>query len=280
MPQKFHASILGIVVLAATIFPISRAHAQAPSLQEQLGAQYTVVKMGADSNGPAVIEAGTVLNIKKGGILSVPYGDTSVVPTKYQDGTVHSPNGALMKGIGFGLGKIGKTQTTAFFQVGSKVYPSKIFVNAPKDQVIMSIVACDSCNNTSPTTFYKADVVFQFAKGSLATTSAGQVEDTIGGLLAIDDSSGDQGGNNAQQGGGQQGGGDQGNAQGGGGGQAQQQEQAPPPEPAQIEKGQTPDQVKAAIGAPDKIINLGAKQIYVYKDIKVTFVNGKVSDVQ
>jgi len=144
----------------------------------------------------------------------------------------------------------------------------------------MSIVACDSCNNTSPTTFYKADVVFQFAKGSLATTSAGQVEDTIGGLLAIDDSGGDQGGNNnAQQGGGQQGGGDQqGNAQGGGGDQAQPP--APPPEPAQIEKGQTPDQVKAAIGAPDKIINLGTKQIYVYKDIKVTFLNGKVSDVQ
>ena len=66
--------------------------------------------------------------------------------------------------------------------------------------------------------------------------------------------------------------------EGGGGGQAQQQ--APPPEPAQIEKGQTPDQVKAALGQPDKIVNLGAKQIYVYKDIKVTFMNGKVSDVQ
>ena len=68
---------------------------------------------------------------------------------------------------------------------------------------------------------------------------------------------------------------DQGNNQGGGGGQ-----QGPPPEPQQIEKGQTPDQVKAAIGVPDKIINLGTKQIYVYKDIKVTFLNGKVSDVQ
>jgi len=42
----------------------------------------------------------------------------------------------------------------------------------------------------------------------------------------------------------------------------------------------TPDQVKNAIGVPDKIINLGAKQIYVYKDIKVTFMGGKVSDVQ
>lgn len=279
MLLRIHSLILGILLLAVSIIPMSLASAQAPSLQEQLAAQYTVVKMGADSNGPAVIEAGTILNIKKGGILSVPYGDTNVVPTKYQDGVVHSPNSALMKGIGFGLGKLGKTQTTAFFQVGTKVYPSRIAVNAPKDQVVMSVVACDSCNNTSPTTFYKADVVFQFAKGSLATISAGQVEDTIGGLLAIDDSNSDQGGNNnAQQGGGQQGGDQQGNAQGGGGDQAQAP--APPPEPAEIEKGQTPDQVKAAIGTPDKIINLGAKQIYVYKDIKVTFLNGKVSDVQ
>jgi hypothetical protein len=47
-----------------------------------------------------------------------------------------------------------------------------------------------------------------------------------------------------------------------------------------VELGQTPDQVKAAIGAPDKIIKLGAKEIYVYKDMKVVFVDGKVSDVQ
>lgn len=157
-----------------------------------------------------------------------------------------------------------KQQTTQLFQVGTKVYPSRITVSLPKDQVTIAIVACDSCNNVSPTTFYKADVVFQFAKGVLPTTSPSQVEDTIAALLAMDDSGGDQGGE--QQGGNQ------------GGGQAQQQ--ATPPEPQQIEKGQTPDQVKAALGSPDKIVNLGSKQIYVYKDLKVTFLNGKVSDVQ
>ena len=47
-----------------------------------------------------------------------------------------------------------------------------------------------------------------------------------------------------------------------------------------VELGQTPDQVKSAVGAPDKIIKLGAKEVYVYKDMKVVFVDGKVSDVQ
>ena len=251
--------------------------AQAPAvpLEDQLKAQYTLVKMGADTGGAAVVDEGTILVIKKGGILSVPYSDQNIVPTKYENGAVHSPNNMVMKGLGFGMGKLGRTQTTRLMQAGEKVYPSRIAVNLPKDQVTIGVIACDSCNNVSPTTFYKADVIFQFAKGSLGTTSPSQVEDTIAGLLNIDDSPGDQGG---EQGGNGNGNDQQGGNQGGGGGQAQQQ--APPPEPQQIEKGQTTDQVKAAIGVPDKIVNLGAKQIYVYKDIKVTFINGKVSDVQ
>jgi len=275
MRQIIERAVWALVVVAVGMTScLVLAQAPAVPLEDQLKAQFTLVKMGADTGGAAVVEQGTILVIKKGGILSVPYGDSSVVPTKYQDGTVHSPNNALMKGIGFGLGKMGKTQTTRLMQVGEKVYPSKIAVNLPKDQVQLSIIACDSCNNVSPTTFYKADVIFQFPKGTLANTSPSQVEDTIAGLLALDDS--------ADQGGGQQGGSGNGNDQQGGnqgGGQAQQQ-QAPPPEPVQIEKGQTPDQVKAAIGTPDKIVNLGTKQIYVYKDIKVTFINGKVADVQ
>jgi len=272
MRQRIEMVLLLVALIVVGIAP--RLFAQV-SLEDQLKAQYTLVKMGSDTSGAAVVEAGTVLAIKKGGILSVPYSDQSILSTKYENGTVHSPNTLLSKGLGFGMKKFGKEQTTRLMQVGEKVYPSKIVVNLPKDQVTIGIVACDSCNNVSPTTFYKADVVFQFAKGSLATANPSQVEDTIAALLAIDDSGGDQGG-------GQQGGNDQqGNSQGGnnqGGGQAQQQ--GPPPEPQQIEKGQTPDQVKAALGVPDKIVNLGAKQIYVYKDLKVTFLNGKVSDVQ
>ena len=270
MRPRIEMAVLVVALIVVGVMPCLVA-AQGVPLADQLQAQFTLVKMGADTGGAAVVDQGTVLVIKKGGILSVPYGDTSVVPTRYQDGTVHSPNNVVMKGLGFGLGKLGKTQTTRLMQAGEKVYPSKITVNLPKDQVEISIIACDSCNNTSPTTFYKADVIFQFGKGALANTSPSQVEDTIAGLLAIDDSGGDQGGNgngNDQQGG---------NQQGGGGGQAQQ---APPPEPQQIEKGQTPDQVKAALGTPEKIVNLGPKQIYVYKDLKVTFLNGKVSDVQ
>jgi hypothetical protein len=52
---------------------------------------------------------------------------------------------------------------------------------------------------------------------------------------------------------------------------------APPPE---VSLGQTMDQVSAALGSPARIVDLGPKKIYVYKDMKVTFSAGKVSDIQ
>ena len=54
----------------------------------------------------------------------------------------------------------------------------------------------------------------------------------------------------------------------------------PPPPPKTIAVGQTKDQVVAIWGQPSKDIKLGGKEIYVYPDMKVTFVGGKVSDVQ
>ena len=266
MTPRINATVL---VLAFTIFTFTAAVLNAQvSLADQLKAQYNIVKMGADSGGTAVVEPGTLLAVKKGGILGVPYSEQSFTPTKYQDGQVHSPNAIMQKGLGSFMKKIGKEQNTHFFQVGDNVYPTKVDVNASKDTVTMGIVECDQCNNTNPPTYYKADVVFQFAKGQLEKMSAPQVEDTISALLAVDEG-GDQGQKGNQGGGGN----------GGGGGQ-QQAQQAPAPEPQQIEKGQTLEQVKAALGQPEKIVNLGAKQLYVYHDIKVTFLNGKVADVQ
>jgi len=58
----------------------------------------------------------------------------------------------------------------------------------------------------------------------------------------------------------------------------------PPDEPAAppptIALGQTKDQVQASFGQPTKVVKLGTKEIEYFKDMKVTFVNGKVTDVQ
>jgi hypothetical protein len=283
MSLKYHNLISGIALLSATIFSLPLANAQAVSLQDQLAAQYKLVKMGSDTSGYSVVDAGTLLSIQKGGILGVPYSDKTVLTTRYESGTVHSPSSLMTSGRKALLGHFSQTQsqgqTTHLFAAGDKVYPSKIEVNVASDKITLWIVACDTCNKTDPPTYNKAEVAFQFAKGALAKASAGEVEDVIGQLLAISS-------DDAQQGSNDQPANDQGAAQPAdqsanqGAGQGQAQPAAPAAEPQQIEKGQTPDQVKAALGPPDKIVNLGAKQIFVYKDLKVTFLNGKVADVQ
>jgi hypothetical protein len=266
------------------MFPVT-ARAQAPTLAEQLAAQYKLVKLGSDTGGYSVTEEGTLLAVQKGGILGVPYSDKSPLTTKYEDGTVHSPNGFMVASKKSILGHFSPTQsqgqTTHLFQKGDKVYPLKIDVNVDKDQVAMNIVACDKCNKTDPPTYNKANVVFQFPKGTLAKASADSVEDTIGQLLAISDASQDQA---ADQGGQQQsgqqqaqGGQQQGGQQQGGGQQAQGQQQT-----QTVQMGMTPDQVIATLGNPDQQFNVGPKQIFVYKtaSVKVVFLGGKVVDVQ
>jgi hypothetical protein len=242
------------------------ANAQTPvSLQEQLNAQYKLAQL--DGNG-TVIEAGTLLAVEKGGITSVPWngGRGLLCAAKFQDKTLHPSNGLcanMMKNV------------AQYYQKGAKVYPTKINVNLEKAKISFQVVACDSCNGVDPPTGMRGEVAFQFAKGYLEKAGAAEVEDTIGQVFSIsgDDQQQGQGGGQQTQGGGQQGA-PAGQDQSGGQGQQQQGE------PQTVQLGMTTDRVKATLGAPNKVFDLGAKQIYVYSDVKVTFINGKVSDVQ
>jgi len=245
------------VAIIATV-SASVAKAQAVTLQEQLSAQYKLVRMGSDSGGVAVVEPGTLLAVQKGGVLSVPWRAMALCPSKYQDNSLH-PSAGFCAGMVKSVSK--------YYQKGDKVYPVKIEVSLDKAKISFTVVACDSCSGVNPPTSMKGEVVFQFAKGYLEKANVGEVEDTIGQVFAIssDDQQGQGGEGNVQP------------DQQQGGQQQQQQQQA---EPQTIQLVMTTDQVQASLGKPEKIFNVGAKQIYVYKDVKVTFLNGKVSDVQ
>ncbi len=60
---------------------------------------------------------------------------------------------------------------------------------------------------------------------------------------------------------------------------------APEPRPAgaatgTIRLGQTPEEVTAILGPPEKQILLGVKTIFIYRGLKVVFVDGKVVDAE
>lgn len=259
--MRLRSAILAAIVSAATLLQPPAANAQVPvSLQEQLNAQYKPAKMKSGFGGATVVEAGTELAVQKAGVLSVPSTTMSTCSAKFQDNKLHPSVGfcaAMFRNI------------SSYLQTGSKVYPLKIDVNLEKEKISFEVVACDSCNGSDSSTSMKGGVVFQFPKGYLETASAGAVEDTIGQVFSISGDGQSGGQNQAEQ-----------QAQGGPQGaqpSTQQQQQA---EPQTIQLGQSTDQVLAVLNKPEKIVNLGAKQIFVYRDLKVTFVDGKVSDVQ
>jgi hypothetical protein len=47
-----------------------------------------------------------------------------------------------------------------------------------------------------------------------------------------------------------------------------------------VKLGMSADEVKQSLGNPEKIVDLGAKLVFIYKDMKVILIDGKVSDVQ
>ena len=77
MGQRLRVLIPGSAAMLAILVSAAPAHAQAPTLQEQLTAQYKLVKMGSDTSGYSVVEEGTLLAIQKGGIWACPYSDKS-----------------------------------------------------------------------------------------------------------------------------------------------------------------------------------------------------------
>jgi hypothetical protein len=244
----------------------------APAVMDHLKT-YKLVKLAPDSNGLAVVQPGTVLVIQKGGLLGIPPANLVFCSAKYQDGEVKAAGGfcaAMVKDV------------SRFFQIGDKVYPLKIDLNVKKEQISFKVVACDSCNGTDPPSFYKSEVVFQFAKGFLESAPAGAVQQAISQVFTLD--AGDARPAQAAQ--------PAARAPAPPATAPPPPVEAPPPPPIEappppvdqppttISVGQTVDQVTAALGQPQRMAKVGAKQIYFYKDLKVTFTNGKVSDVE
>ena len=268
MRTKFSPIFIAALVSFAVI---PRAFA-APqnTVESDLKKTYKLTTVQSDSTGLAVTEAGTVLVIKKGGIRSYPPGDAVVLPNAYKDGAMKTAPAKALGTAGklgghFGIPKAPDTQDNSrLLPLNEKVYFTRISVDLQKDIVHLSMVECDTCNSVQQPSNFKAQVDFQFPKGYLSVgADAGQIADMISQVFANDT----EGGGDAN---GQQGGGDQ----------QQQAAQEPAKQPQSIEKGQTEDQVVAVLGQPDKIVNLGAKKLYIYKDMKVTFIGGKVADVQ
>jgi hypothetical protein len=245
------------VLITTASVAATRLDAQDTSspLADQLKTQYKLAKVRLDSSGWTVTQPGTVLVVQKGEILGVPPANLAMGNSTYKDGDLKGPTAGAKMFLG---------NATRYFTVGEKVYVIRIDVHAKNDKVTFTIVECDACNGVQQASTYKSQVTFQFPKDYLSKADGSQVADVINQVLTPD-TGGQQQSQQAD------------NSQ-------QQQPATPAPaaqaEPATVEIGQTVDQVTAVLGKPEKIVKAGSKQIYLYKDLKITFVDGKVTDVQ
>jgi hypothetical protein len=273
-------SLLSIFLVGTSLV----SYAQDKSaIEQKLTSKYALTKTTADKSD--IVTAGAILVLKKDNLLMVDVTSSNLFQNTYKDGKI--TQNALGKISRFRLpGNIpgvsvptapGTNAAQRTFVAGEKIWVTKIEV---KDAGLNVELYSDAINDIR----YRAVVNFPF-KGSdpIGDQSAKLIAEVFD-VQPSDDSGGSADKQQAPAGG---------QAQQAPAAPAQQAEAPPPPippppppadEPAAAPKtislGQTKDTVVANFGQPGKIAKVGTKEIYYYPDLKVTFVNGKVTDVQ
>jgi hypothetical protein len=273
------------VLLVVTSFS---AYAQdTAAIQKKLLSEYPLTQPTAANDD--IVTAGAVLVLEKSNIMMAPVSSTNPYQNTYKNGKIsQNAIGQSLKAVKLWNRLPGATQQntpdTRTFVTGEKIWVTGIEVKP--DGVVFDLFT-DAISNGTADVRYKAALKFLFPKNSIPPPD--QVDKLVAEVFKVqpaDDAKSDakqQAPAGEQQGAAA-------NAQPVQSAAPQHSTEtgpppiAPPPpppaDPKTIALKQTTDEVVANFGQPDKIVKLGTKQIYVYKDMKVTFVNGKVTDVQ
>ncbi len=273
----------GAFVFAVAAFFSGAVRAQvgdpATLIQEKLVSQIKLTKAAADHSD--IVTAGDVVLLKKDGLMMCSSASTYAFSNTYSNGVLAANNNNRAKDaaksffksrLPFGGG--GSVSDAANngcqsrkFVAGEKFWVTGVAIQ--KDGIVVSTFS-DPYNDVR----FFGEIKFPFQKGSVPPVDdfVKTVSEVIAVQPADDKGQGDQGSQPAQA------------AQAATPATAPMADIAPPPPPADappptIALGQTKDQVTAAFGQPLRAAKLGTKEIYYYKDMKVTFSAGKVTNV-
>jgi hypothetical protein len=289
----FAVAILGAVVSAYADDPAA--------LQKKLVGEFALTQPTADNTD--IVTAGAILVLQKSDLVLGPTAGSAFYTNVYKDGKIQANSLAQTKKA---LGKIGRfgsfipgvggaaaaTASNADAQSGTpprtyvkgeKMWVTKIDIKTEdKQPVVIFELFTDAVNDVR----YKGSLKFPYAKGA----SDDQVDKLVAEVFAVQpQESQDKQAAPAGQPAGQQAAAPAPAAAAPAPAPAAAlPDIAPPPPPVDepaappttISIGQTPEQVIAALGQPQKIVKLAKKETYYYKDLKVIFTAGKVSDVQ
>jgi hypothetical protein len=259
MNQSRQLRAYGVVAVAMIATGMLAAQAGDPgAIQQKLNAQFKVTTTTADRTD--IVTAGDVVQLHKPGVVMFS-ADSPVPPTNvYKDGRM---------GQGFGTAMIMSNPQTQQrrFVPEEKCWVTRIMVQ--KDSVSFDLYS-DPYNDIH----YYGTLKIPYPDKK-AVPPVDSLLKTVAEVLTVVPSE-DQGGQPASA---------PAPAPVAAPAPAPLQAIAPPPPPADappptIALGQTKDQVTAGFGQPTRVAKLGVKEIYYYKDMKVTFTNGKVTNVE
>jgi hypothetical protein len=254
-------------------------------IQEKLATQIKLTKAAADHSD--IVTAGDVVVLHKDGLMMCSSASPYAFSNSYSNGVLAANNNnrakdaakSFLKGrLPFGGG--GSATDAANngcasrkFVAGEKFWVTGVALQ--KDGILLSTFSDPYPDPSGNQVRYYGEIKFPFAKNSVPPVDA--FVKTVSEVITVQpaDDQGGQGGQVAQTPA----------APAAAPAPTPMQEIVPPPPPVDappptISLGQTKDQVTAGFGQPLRVAKLGAKEIFYYKDMKVTFTNGKVSDVQ
>ena len=242
--------------------PADTAQASEPSfsttaLNQILQTAYTPTKATADQSD--IVTAGSVLVLKQDNLAMVSVQSAITPINVYRGGKISQPPPTPLSNLPNKLpGHMSPLDNTRIFVRGEKFWVTSIDVQ--NDYVIFHLLS-DPIADVR----FKAALKFPLLMGSNKSTR--QVVETVAEVLGVDPEREFDAKRSAEV-------------------PAQAAPPLPPPTdappapPATVAVGQTIEQVVAAFGKPTKSAEIGSKTIYLYSDMKVTFVKGKVTDVQ
>jgi hypothetical protein len=250
------APVLILTLALAAAAPALRAQDSRAEIQKRLTAEFKRTKMTADRSDIAT--AGSVLDLHKDGLLMATTQAIAPPTNTYKNGTISFGFGANMA-WGMQLAPANQQTTTVAqrkFVTGEKFWVTDFTI---KPDGVVFVFYSDPYNDIR----YYGQLKFPFVK-NVAPPADEVIKEIEEVITAEADTQQAAPVDNAAP-------------------PAQAAEQAPAPSsvpPKTIALGQSTDQVIEILGQPQKIVNLGAKQMYFYPDMKVIFTNGKVTDVQ
>ena len=278
-------AILGLLVCVSST-ALAEDQGTKASIEKKLTSEYALTKTTDDKTD--IVTAGAVLVLQKDKLYMAPTDATgNPCQNNYKDGKL-SQSGACkvnetfrkIPGFGHVIPGQDKAIVTRAFVTGEKFWLTKIDVHdAGKDKGIYLEFFTDAINDVR----YKGTLMIQVKALPSPEDALKLVAEVI--TVAPSEEAKDDKEKPAKQGG------QQGAAAPAAAPPAAEPApppveapppviEAPPPPPAEVSLGQTPDEVVAALGQPTKKAKVGTKEIYFYKDLKVTFLNGKVKDIQ